>query len=165
MGRKSSQENPNIYLKSRENEGLTREAAVEQLVIINADRLYRIEHDETLPHPEEVLRMMDVYKNAMLRNYYCTHECEIGKRYIRHQDPKSLSQITVEMLNTLYYLEDEKKHFTQIVADGIISEEEFLEFENIKEKFSEMANVIDSLKLWVEQTKLDDRFPEKDKVR
>ena len=165
MGRKSSQENPNIYLKSRENAGLTREAAVEKLEIINADRLYRIEHDETIPHSDEVLRMTEVYKNALLRNYYCTHECEIGKKYVPEQAEKSLSQITVEMLNALYYLEDEKKRFTQIVADGKISDIEMNEFEMIQEKFSQMATVIDSLKLWVEQTKLENKMVEKEKIR
>ena len=141
MGRKSSKENPNIYLKSRENAGLTREVASEKLEIINADRLYRIENGETTPYSEEIIRMTEVYKNAMLHNYYCTHECEIGKKHIVKQEEKSLAQITVEMLNALYYLEDEKKRFTQIVADGKITEMEYGDFEYIKNKFSEMASV------------------------
>ena len=165
MGRKSSKENPNIYLRSREEAGLTREAAAEKLEIINADRLYRIENGDTIPYSEEVLRMTEVYKNAMIHNYYCTHECEIGKKHIAKQEEKSLSQITVEMLNALYYLEDEKKRFTQIVADGKITEMEYADFENIKDKFSKMATVIDALKLWVEQTKLADKLPEKGEER
>ena len=40
--------------KSRENAGLTRESAAEQLGFISADRIYRIENG-ALPDPEEVL--------------------------------------------------------------------------------------------------------------
>ena len=55
MGRKSTKENKNIYHISRENVGLTREAASEQLGFISADRIEKIENGKSAPHPDEIL--------------------------------------------------------------------------------------------------------------
>ena len=58
MPRRSTKENKNVYMLSREAAGLTREAASERLGFISEDRIYRIENG-ALPDPEEVLRMAE----------------------------------------------------------------------------------------------------------
>lgn len=83
MGRKSIKEDKNIYFKSRENAGMTRETAAEKLQFISADRIERIENERSVPHPDEVLAMADAYKNPSLCNYYCSHECPIGRNMCR----------------------------------------------------------------------------------
>ena len=82
MGRKSTKENKNIYQTSRENAGFTRDSAAEQLEFISSDRIEKIENEKTAPHPDEILAMADCYKNPSLCNYYCSHECPIGKAYV-----------------------------------------------------------------------------------
>ena len=57
MGRKSIRENKNIYFVSRENTGMTREAASNELGYISADRIEKIENEKSAPHPDEVLAM------------------------------------------------------------------------------------------------------------
>lgn len=150
MGRKSTRENKNIYQLSRENAGLTREAASEKMVYISSDRIEKIESEKSVPHPEEILTMADCYKNPSLCNYFCSHECVIGQQYVPEVKVKELSQVTLEMLATLNALTKEKDRLVEITVDGEITEDEMEDFRSIQEKLDRMSLAIDSLKLWVE---------------
>lgn len=152
MGRKSTKENKNIYHISRENAGLTREAASEQLGFISADRIEKIENEKSTPHPDEILAFADCYKNPSLCNYYCSHECPIGKEYVPEVTAKDLSRITLEMLSTLNTLSREKERMIDIAADGKVSADEIPDFLRIKEYLDSMSLTIESFKLWVENT-------------
>lgn len=148
MGKKSTKETKNIYQESRENCELTRDKASELLETISPDRLYKIENEKQ-PYPDEVLAMSKVYKRPELCNYYCTHECEIGKLYIPEVSVKELNQITLEMLATLNSLSREKERLVEIAVDGVISESEKPDFERIQATLNDMAAAISSLQLWV----------------
>lgn len=152
MGRKSTKQNKNKYQESREAQNLTREAAAEQLKFISSDRLVKIENESSLPHPEEILAMVDCYKNPSLCNYYCSHECPIGKVNVPEVEVKDLSQITLEMLATLNTLQKEKDRFIEITVDGEISKDEIPDFKRIQTELEKMSITIDTLKLWVENT-------------
>lgn len=152
MGRKSTKENKNIYQISRENAGFTRDSAAEQLKFISSDRIEKIENEKTTPHPDEILAMADCYKNPSLCNYYCSHECQIGKEYVPEVAAKDLSMITLEMLSTLNSLSKEKDRMIDIAADGKITEDEAADFIRIKENLDNMSLAIESLKLWIQNT-------------
>ena len=152
MGRKSTKENKNIYQKSREQMGFTRDSAAEKLEFISADRIEKIEYEKSIPHPEEVLAMADCYKDPSLCNYFCSHECPIGKEYVPEVKSKELSQITLEMLATLNKLTREKDRLIEITVDGELTEDEVPDFISIKEELEKMALAIDSLNLWLEKT-------------
>ena len=152
MGRKSINENKNIYQISREDMNYTREAAAEKLGFISSDRIEKIENERTLPHPEEILAMADCYKNPSLCNYFCSHECPIGIEYVPEIEAKTLSQITLEMLATLNKLTSEKNRLIEITVDGELSEDELPDFLKIKEELEKMAIAIDSLNLWLNHT-------------
>ena len=124
MGRKSTKENKNIYQISRENNGLTRDAAAERLEFISSDRIEKIESEKSNPHPDEILAMAECYKNPSLCNYYCSHECPIGREYVPEVTSKDLSLITLEMLSTLNTLSKEKDRMIDIAADGMVSKDE-----------------------------------------
>ena len=160
MGRKSTKENKNIYQTSREEVGLTRDAAAEQLAFISSDRIEKIENEKSLPHPEEILAMADCYKNPSLCNYYCSHECPIGQEYVPEVKFKELSQITLEMLASLNSLEKEKNRLIEITVDGVISEDEMKDFEKIQEQLSQISMAIDSLGLWVQKAIMDGKISE-----
>ena len=151
MGRKSTKANKNIYQMSREEMDYTREAAAEKLGFISSDRIEKIENERTLPHPEEVLAMSDCYKAPSLCNYFCSHECPIGKEYVPEIKVKELSQITLEMLATLNKLAHEKERLIEITVDGELSQDEMPDFLKIKEELGKMALAIDSLNLWLDQ--------------
>lgn len=150
MGRKSTKGNKNIYQTSRENMGYSREAAAEQLGFISSDRIEKIESERSLPHPDEVLAMADCYKNPSLCNYFCSHECPIGMKYVPEIKVKELSQITLEMLATINKLTREKERLIEITVDGDLSEDEMTDFLKIKEELEKMALAIDSLNLWID---------------
>ena len=152
MGRKSTKENKNIYQISRENAGFTRDSAAEQLEFISSDRIEKIESEKSAPHPDEILAMADCYKNPSLCNYYCSHECPIGKEYVPEVAAKDLSMITLEMLSTLNALSKEKDRMIDIAADGKITDDEVADFIRIKENLDNMSLAIESLKLWVQNT-------------
>ena len=149
MGRKSVKENKNIYQISRENMEYSRALASEKLQYISADRIEKIESEKTLPHPDEVLAMAECYKNPSLCNYYCSHECPIGKEYVPEVKTKELSQITLEMLATLNKLTSKKDRFIEMTVDGEISPDEMPDFLALQEDLEKMSIIIDSLNLWV----------------
>ena len=152
MGRKSTKENKTIYQTSRESLGLTRDQAAEKLEFISADRIEKIEYQKSLPHPEEVMAMADCYKEPILCNYFCSHECPIGIEHVPEIKEKELSQITLEMLATLSKLTTAKERLIEITVDGEVSEDELPDFLKIKAELEKMALAIDSLNLWIEQT-------------
>ena len=149
MGRKSTKENKNIYQVSREKLGLTREAASDLLGYLSADRIEKIESGKSTPYPEEIISMADCFKNPMLCNYYCTHECKIGQVYMPEVELKDISQITLEMLATLNALNREKERLIEITVDGNITRDEFEDFRTIQDQLDKMSLTIESLKLWV----------------
>ena len=152
MGRKSTKENKTIYQTSRESLGLTRDQAAEKLEFISADRIEKIEYQMSLPHPEEVMAMADCYKEPILCNYFCSHECPIGIEHVPEIKEKELSQITLEMLATLSKLTTAKERLIEITVDGEVSEDEIPDFLKIKHELEKMAMAIDSLNLWIDQT-------------
>lgn len=158
MGRKSTRENKNIYQISREEVGLTREAAAEQLEFISSDRIEKIESEKSFPHPDEILAMADCYKNPSLCNYYCSHECPIGQEYVPEVKSKELSQITLEMLASLNSLDKQKARLIEITVDGIISDDEMEDFKRIQEQLEYISMAIDSLQLWVQKAIIDGRI-------
>lgn len=160
MGRKSTRENKNIYQTSREEVGLTREAAAEQLKFISSDRIEKIESEKSFPHPDEILAMADCYKNPSLCNYYCSHECPIGQEYVPEVKSKELSQITLEMLASLNSLDKQKARLIEITVDGIISEDEMEDFKRIQEQLEYISMAIDSLQLWVQKAIMDGKIAE-----
>ncbi|MDO4940221.1 MAG: helix-turn-helix transcriptional regulator [Erysipelotrichaceae bacterium] len=153
MGRKSTKESKNIYQELRESLNLTREKASQLLDFISDDRIEKIENNKTLIRPEEVLKMSEVYQNPELVNYYCSHECPIGKKYVPEVKKKELSQITLEMLAILNSLDLQKNRLIEITVDGEISDDEHKDFVEIKRQLDEMSKTIASLSMWVD-TKL-----------
>lgn len=149
MGRKSTKENKNIYQTSREDLGYSRNEAAERLQFVSADRIERIENEKSLPHPEEVLAMAGCYGKPGLCNYFCSHDCPIGREYVPEVKAKELSQITLEMLAALNTLTREKDRLIEITVDGRISEDERSDFAAIQKQLEKMSQTIDSLNLWV----------------
>lgn len=151
MGRKSTKENKNVYQQAREEQGLTREAASQLLEFISDDRIEKIESDKAPARPEEVLKMSECYQHPELCNYFCTHECPIGQRYVPEVAIKDLSQISLEMLASLNALEKLKNRLIEITVDGVVHKDEREDFAKIRDHLDDMARAISSLTLWVDK--------------
>lgn len=152
MGKRSTRENKNIYQLCREKTGLTREKASEKMVYISDDRIEKIESEKSLPHPDEILAMSDCYREPALCNYFCSHECPIGQKYVPEIKERSLSQIILEMLASLNTLDKEKNRLIEITADGAISVDEYADFVKIQKQLSRLSLSVEALRIWVEKT-------------
>ncbi|MBR5731682.1 MAG: helix-turn-helix transcriptional regulator, partial [Firmicutes bacterium] len=108
MGKRSVKENKNIYQLSREAKELSREAASELLEYISPERIEKIESGKSEPHPDEVMTMEEQYGNPELCNYYCTHECPIGMKYVPKAKLSDFSQVTIDIIAALNALSEEK---------------------------------------------------------
>ena len=150
MGKRSTKENKNIYQLSRESWGLTRDGAEELLGFVSADRIEKIESGKALPHPDEVLAMETAYRNPELCNYYCTHECPIGEKYVPEAKLKDLSQITIEILASLNAMEKEKNRLIEISVDGRVNDFERKDFDVILEKLNTIDRSIQAMRIWIE---------------
>ena len=160
MGKRSTKDNKNIYQLSREAQELSREAASEILTFISPDRIEKIESEKSAPHPDEVLAMEKGYGNPELSNYYCTHECPIGMKYVQKAELKELPQLTVELLSALNAMEEEKNRLIDISVDGRVSETERAQFNVILRKLAALDRSIRGMRIWIEHAvytgKLDD---------
>ena len=151
MGRASVKENKTVYQKSREDLGYSREKAGELLGWITPERIERIENEKSQPHPDEVLKMAEVYKNPNLCNYYCARECPIGQKYVPEIQTKDLSQIVLEMLASLNAMQKKQERFIEITADGKISEDEIKDFIHIQNELERISVTVETLQIWVEK--------------
>ena len=151
MGRVSTKENKNIYHRTRESLGLTREAAGELLETIAPDRIEKIENERSMPHPDEVLVMARKYKQPILCNHYCANQCPIGQQYVPAVESKELSQIVLEMLASLNAMQKKQERLIEITVDGKISGEEVPDLIYIQEELERISITVESLQLWVER--------------
>ena len=151
MARKSTKENKNIYQRTREGLGLTREEASDLLVTMSPERIEKIESERSMPHPDEVLLMSDQYKHPSLCNYYCANQCPIGQEYVPEIKVKDLSQIVLEMLASLNSVGKQKDRLIEITADGKISGNELEDFIFIQEELERISITVETLQLWSER--------------
>ena len=155
MGRRSVKENKNIYQLCREDAGLTREQAGERMEFVSSDRIEKIEYELSVPHPEEILAMAECYRHPELCNYYCSHECRIGREYVPEIKMKDLSRIVLEAIASLNTLNREKDRLIEIAADGEISPDEYADFSRIQEELDRVSMATDSMQLWLDRTIAD----------
>ena len=154
MPKVSARPDKTMYMTVREELALTREkaSALISAQCISADRLEKIENRRLLARPDEILALAEAYKAPAIINYYCTHDCDIGGRYISEVKPKELSQIAIETLNSLNKLAQVKDRLLEIVEDGTISEDELEDFRTIKSNLDKIAGAVESLQLWLNES-------------
>lgn len=152
MGKQSTRKNKNIYQLCRESQGLTREKASEQMVGVSASRIEKIEYELQEPTPYDIIQMADCYKRPDLCNYYCSHKCRIGDRYVPEIEVSDLSDIILETIASLNEINPLTGRLIQIARDGIISDDEIKDFAYISQKLDEISLAVSALNLWVDKT-------------
>ena len=153
MGRKSIKTNKNIYQVLREELGWSREEAESRMNgLMTADRIAKIEGNKSQPYPMEVLNMSEVYGQPALCNYYCTNECEIGAKYVPEVKLNTnLSQIVLEILNSLNSLQKGRERLIEITVDGRIEDNEIQDFITIQKELDNISVTVNALKIWAEK--------------
>lgn len=156
MGRKSIKENKNIFQLAREERQLSREGASENMDgLVTEDNIFRIENDENVAKPYDVVQMAKCYNKPELCNYYCSQICEIGKETIPVIELKELPSIVLTAIDTLNEINPLIMRLVQISKDGVIEPEEKTDFTKIKKLLDELSLASDALNLWAEKN-MDD---------
>lgn len=148
MPKISAKQNKNPYQQTREALGLTRESASELLEWISKERIERIENEKIIPEPDEVVRMAEKYRNPDLCNYYCSHQCGIGRLCVKEVRSKDLAKIVLEMLASLNSMDKNKERLIEITADGEIGDDEIKDFIYIQKELDRISATVDALQLW-----------------
>ena len=164
MGKVSTKENKCIYQLAREELHLTRADATAYIPDslefpgmdgVTESRLVKIEHGDITVQPEDVVAMAKRYNKPELRNYYCCHECAIGK--IDAPEVKfngSVYEILVNMAVALKNVNHEKIRLMEILEDGKVDSTEIADYEKISEELEQISMTIEALQLWCEKMKL-----------
>ena len=150
MGKQSKRENKTIYQICREEAGLTRSEASEKMTAVSDSKIEKYEIQE--PTPYDIIQMADAYRRPDLCNYYCSHKCEIGHRYVPEVKVSDLSNIILETIASLNEINPLTTRLIQIARDGRISDDEIKDFALISKKLDEISLAIDSLNLWIDKT-------------
>ena len=87
-----------------------------------------------------------------LCNYFCSHKCEIGHRYVPEVEVSDLSDIILETIASLNEINPLTTRLIQIARDGKISDDEMKDFAFISKKLDEISLAVDSLNLWGDKT-------------
>jgi len=151
MPKVSTKENKNIYFRKREELGLTRDSASELLEFMPPERIEKIENERSLPHPDEVMLMAEKYGAPELCNYFCSHECPIGRRYVPEVKTKDLSLIILETIASLNSMNRKQERLIAIGADGKINDDEIDDFISIQDELEKISIAVETLQLWSEQ--------------
>ena len=150
MGKQSTRENKTIYQLCREAAGLTRAEASDKMKAVSDSKIEKFEYETQEPTPYDIIQMADAYKRPDLCNYYCSHKCEIGHRYVPEVEVTDLSNIILETIAGLNEINPLTGRLIQIARDGKISDDEMRDFAFISKKLDAISLAIDSLNLWVD---------------
>ena len=96
--------------------------------------------------------MADCYKRPDLCNYFCSHQCLIGDRYVPEVEMSELSSIILETVASLNEIDPLTSRLIQIARDGKISDDEMKDFAFISKKLDDISLAVSALNLWVDKT-------------
>lgn len=152
--------NENIYRAARKKAAMTNPDlksldTAQDILCIDRLRLLKIENGQKSPNPEDIVSMSKVYDAPELCNYYCTKECPIDcdSQPFIYDD---LDKISVRLMSALHFLENANDRIYAILEDGVISENEKEEFENILSTLEKISYSAGSLGLWAKKNGFKD---------
>ncbi len=155
MANVTAKTSSNIFYKARceaatHNEQLSSREGAADYMSIDRGRLYRIESGITIPYPEEIRLMVDLYNAPELENYYCRTMCPLGGE-IPKVEIADLDRITVRMLSAFRKIGETRELLLNITEDGVIDESEKPDLEKVLKNLDEIEQVTQSMKLWIKK--------------
>lgn len=155
MANVTAKTSSNIFYKARceaatHNEQLSSREGAADYMSIDRGRLYRIESGITIPYPEEIRLMVDLYNAPELENYYCRTMCPLEGE-IQKVEIADLDRITVRMLSAFRKIGETRELLLNITEDGVIDESEKPDLEKVLKNLDEIEQVTQSMKLWIKK--------------
>lgn len=156
MGSSPTKAADNIYCKCRKeaaryNEKLNSREGAAELLGLSVSSLSDYELGNTKVVPvDKVVLMADLYNAPELKTYYCRDCCPLGA-----SNPKvvlqDLDRIVVRAVSRLRKLPGARDTLLNIVEDGVVSDEEQPDLNEVLGALEEIAMTALELKLWVEK--------------
>ena len=147
----------NIYRKSREsyitenNKCYTIEQAAAK-IFVDSRTLSNYENGNTVPPPDALNKMSEIYNDPALRRYYCSKICEIGKKDHVFTRPKNLYSSGYKLINANEKLQEVRETLFKILADGKVDDDEFLVLNNdITKLIKEVKEILNEIEIEIER--------------
>ncbi len=154
MARGAPKAAENVWYQARMNaakwnEKLLSRAGAAEAANMSEDSIKNTELnlEKCMPVDKAVI-LADLYNSPNLLNYYCLHECPIGRdRPLSDQLP-SIEKVTVNLLKALRLedLDEVKDTLLDIAEDGRISVEEIPELEGVVEYLEHISRTVSELR-------------------
>lgn len=99
--------------------------------------------------PEKAVLMADLYNAPQLLNYYCLHECPIGRCQPISDEVVNIDRVTVKLLKSMRVdkLAQIKEKLLDIAEDGVISEEEKPDLKEILDYLEGLSRTVSELRI------------------
>lgn len=155
MGRGATKANGNPWFEARKeaanyNDKLSSREGAAELLGMSVSSVADAELGLTkcMP-PDKAALMADLYNAPELLNYYCLHECPIGCNRPISDEVVSIERITVKLLKSMKIekLRELKDKLIDIAEDGIISDDEKPDLEEILDYLDSVSKTISELKI------------------
>lgn len=130
------------------NDALSSREGAAEVTGVERTRLARIELGTITPHPDEVRVLADAYNAPELLNYYCAHDCQIGRCMdvlLPAEQPDGIAQIAVQAAVALRNAEDIRDRLLDISADGTVDAGERGELDKILGQIGQISQVAHQL--------------------
>lgn len=156
MGRRPTKAANNPFCQARlqaaeyNEKFFSKEYAADQLHM-SAGQLqdYELGITKCIP-PDNILRMADLYNAPELRNHYCREMCPLGCDTPK-LELEDLDRITVKAMASFRKMAETKEILLDITEDGILTDSEKPELEQVLKNLDEVVAIAQSLKIWVEK--------------
>jgi len=163
MAKPSEKEGKSIYHTVRQELGYSRGEAADLIAAVDGgkyigideNRLGKMERGTVKVQPDDVVALSKAYNRPELRNYYCCHECEIGKMDAPEVEfDVGIHEILVNMAVSLRKVNHNKIRLMEILEDGVLSEDEKSDFDRIYEELETISTTVEALQLWCEKMRV-----------
>ncbi len=156
MGSNCTKQSENIYFRCRKeaalsNDKLNSREGAAFLLGISQSSLSDYELGLTKVVPvDKVALMADLYNAPELKTNYCSECCPLGTNNSKIV-LEDLDRISLKAICSFRNLAGAKESLLNIVEDGVITESEKPELEEILSIMDEVETVIKTFKLWAEK--------------
>ena len=157
MGRDAIKASENMCFRCRKeasnyDERLFSREATAPLLGVSVSSLAEYETGATKVIPvDKIVLMADLYKKPELKLWYCSEECPIGKSVdqLPSYDLKSVELTTLKLIEKLRRVRVEKAtdDLIMIMADGVVSQDEKVDFAEIMAYLDELIKAAGELRL------------------
>lgn len=157
MGSSPTKAAENIYCRCRKaaavyNDKLNSREGAAELLGISPSSLADYELGITKIVPvDKVLLMSDLYNAPEIINHYCKNVCPLGENVPSVNYGASIDRITVETLCICRRMEYVKTILLDITADGVITEWEQPQLNEIISILDKVTEIAATLKAWAEK--------------